>query len=112
MPWSAKAQSLLKDQYAAVGTSAKNALGEVEKILNQTSNRNIEGVNALLEKYSSKRGAIEKFINSYRNYCWEVAYIEDYKLAPFHILATEGQVHVDKNHEWHMEKHQGNMSCR
>jgi hypothetical protein len=29
--------------------------------------------------------------------------VEDYKLAPFHILATEGAVHVDKNHEWHME---------
>ena len=103
MPWSAKAQALLKDQYAAVGTSAKNALYEVDKVLNQTSNRNIEGVDALLEKYSSKRVSIDKFINSYRNYCWEVTNIEDYKLAPFHILATEGQVHVDKSHEWHMD---------
>jgi len=24
-------------------------------------------------------------------------------LAPFHILATEGNVHVDKDHQWHME---------
>jgi protein phosphatase len=24
------------------------------------------------------------------------------KLAPFHLLASEEKVHVDKNHEWHM----------
>ena len=36
-------------------------------------------------------------------YCWPVNSIDDYKLAPFHILATEGQVHVDKTNEWHME---------
>ncbi len=103
MPWSAKAQALLKEQYAAVGTSAKNALTEVEDVLQQTSNRNIEGIDTLLNKYSNKRKSIDKFIDSYRNYCWNVESIEDFKLAPFHILATEGQVHVDKNHEWHME---------
>ena len=103
MPWSAKAQGLLKDQYAAVGTSAKNALTEVEQVLQQTSNRDIEGIDNLLDKYSNKRKSIDKFIDSYRNYCWEVTSIEDFKLAPFHILASEGEVHVDKNHEWHME---------
>ena len=25
------------------------------------------------------------------------------KLAPFHVLATEGEVHTDKDHEWHMK---------
>ncbi|MBI6121459.1 polynucleotide kinase-phosphatase [Salegentibacter maritimus] len=103
MPWSAKAQALLKEQYAAVGTSAKNALTEVEQVLQQSAKRNIEGINTLLNKFSNKRKSIDKFIDSYRNYCWEVADIEDFKLAPFHILATEGEVHVDKNHEWHME---------
>lgn len=103
MPWSAKAQALLKDQYAAVGTSAKNALTEVEQVLNQSAKRNIEGINTLLDKYKSKRKSIDKFIDSYRNYCWDVTSIEDFKLAPFHILATEGEVHVDKNHEWHMK---------
>lgn len=103
MPWSAKAQALLKEQYAAVGTSAKNSLSAVEQVLQQTSNRNIEGIDTLLNKYSNKRKSIDKFIDSYRNYCWNVESIEDFKLAPFHILATEGEVHVDKNHKWHME---------
>ena len=103
MPWSAKAQSLLKDQYAAVGASAKNALIEVAQVLQQTTKRNIEGVDELLNKFSKKSSAIDKFTAAYRNYCWEITSLEDYKLAPFHILATEGQVHVDKHHEWHME---------
>jgi protein phosphatase len=29
--------------------------------------------------------------------------VNDLKLAPFHILATEGAVHIDKNHVWHMD---------
>jgi len=38
-----------------------------------------------------------------RKYCWPVNSIDDLKLAPFHILATEGKVHSDKNHIWHMD---------
>ena len=103
MPWSAKAQALLKDQYAAVGSSAKNALTAVEQILEKTKGRGIAGVETLLGKFSYKRKAVSKFVDAYRNYCWEVNSVEDYKLAPFHILATEGAVHVDKDHQWHME---------
>ncbi|MEM9541045.1 MAG: polynucleotide kinase-phosphatase [Cyanobacteria bacterium P01_E01_bin.42] len=103
MPWSAKAQSLLKDQYAAVGSAARNSLSEVELVLQKTCDRNIEGAKELLEKFSYKKEAIGQYINSYRHYCWDVRSVEDYKLAPFHILATEGEIHTDKNHEWHMD---------
>ena len=103
MPWSAKAQALLKDQYASVGTAAKNSLTEVEIVLQQAVNRGIVEANKYLDKYSYKKETISKYINAYRSYCWDINSVEDYKLAPFHILATEGYVHVDKNHEWHME---------
>jgi protein phosphatase len=29
--------------------------------------------------------------------------LTDLKLAPFHLLASEGRVHTDKNHVWHMD---------
>lgn len=103
MPWSAKAQSLLKDQYASVGAAAQNSLSEVEQALQKAIDRGIDGAMQSLEKFSYKKGAIAKYVQAYQNYCWEVKSVEDYKLAPFHILATEGAVHVDKNHEWHME---------
>ena len=36
-------------------------------------------------------------------YCWPVHSLLDLKLAPFHLLASEGAVHADKDHVWHME---------
>jgi protein phosphatase len=104
MPWSAKAQALLKDQYASVGAAASAALVSVVDVLNQTAGRKIEGVNELLQLYSSKKEMVADYTNAYRNYCWPVNGVDDYKLAPFHILATEGSVHVDKDHAWHMQE--------
>lgn len=103
MPWSAKAQALLKDQYASVGASASNALREVVTELESAQSRNLDGISQLLSVYQEKREMIGNYQEAYRNYCWPVSSLDDFKLAPFHILATEGQVHADKNHEWHME---------
>ena len=44
----------------------------------------------------------EAYVASYRRYCWPVASVGDLRLAPFHLLASEGAVHVDKDHVWHM----------
>ena len=104
MPWSLKAQSLIQAQYAATGSAALNALSEAEAALRLTAQRNIEGAQDLLRTFSEKKQAAEKFVSAYRAYCWEVTGIDDYKLAPFHILATEGAVHADKNHQWHIER--------
>ncbi len=37
-------------------------------------------------------------------YCWEATTIDDYRIAPFHLLAAEGRVFDTENHVWHMEK--------
>ena len=103
MPWSAKAQSLIHDQYAATGSAALNALSEAEEVLRLTALRGIEGSQNLLHTFLEKKKSAEQFVSAYRAYCWEIASVDDYKLAPFHILATEGSVHTDKNHQWHME---------
>jgi protein phosphatase len=103
MPWSAKAQALLKDQYAAVGAAASGALPEVEKALQLAFDRGIKDTLLSLKKFAAKNNAISRYVKAYQNYCWTVDTIDDYKLAPFHILATEGQVHVDKTNEWHIE---------
>ncbi|WP_299458269.1 polynucleotide kinase-phosphatase [uncultured Microscilla sp.] len=104
MPWSAKAQALLQNQYASVGASAENALLEVNQVLQQAIDRGLTDAQDLLEKFAYKQTAISKYQQAYRNYCWEVSSVEDYQLAPFHVLATEGGVHTDKNHGWHMEQ--------
>ncbi len=59
---------------------------------------------ALLGKIETRRRSVERYIKAYGQYCRPVRSVTDLKLAPFHILATEGQVHVEKSHEWHMKK--------
>lgn len=102
MPWSAKAQALLKDQYAAVGAASNAALPNVMDVLHKAAARGME-VSSLTKRFAAKQQMSEQFVTSYRRYCWNVNSIDDYKLAPFHILATEGKVHTDKDHIWHME---------
>lgn len=103
MPWSAKAQALLKDQYASVGSAASGALPVVKQALQKAVDKGIKDAESYLEKFFTKDRAIEKYIEVYQKYCWHVNSIDDYKVAPFHILATEGKVHVDKTHDWHMK---------
>jgi hypothetical protein len=43
-----------------------------------------------------------RYAEAYRRYCWPVASLDDYRIAPFHLLATEGAHHMDKDHLWHM----------
>lgn len=103
MPWSAKAQALLNTQYAAVGSASTHALNSVVDVLKIAQNRNA-AITPLLEKYTEREEAAHAFTQSYRKYCWDVNGLEGYKLAPFHILATEGKTWLNKDHVWHMEK--------
>ena len=102
MPWSAKAQELLRTQYAAVGAAARAGFPEVVRSLEQAAERAAEAQPVLAE-YRTRQDNADKYIAAYRHYCWPVEGLGDLKLAPFHLLATEGQVHADKDHRWHME---------
>jgi polynucleotide kinase-phosphatase len=106
MPWSAKAQELLRQQYAAVGAAAGASLPAAVDLLRRTAERGeaqAAGVAPLLERFGAREAAAGKFVDAYRRYCWPVNGLSDLKLAPFHLLATEGAVHADKSHLWHME---------
>lgn len=103
MPWSAKAQELLRQQYAAVGSAARASLSAVVSSLEQLVSKNSDGL-PLLEFNKQRLEAANRYVDSYRHYCWPVHSVTDLKLAPFHLLATEGQVHVQRDHVWHMEK--------
>jgi len=102
MPWSAKAQELLRRQYAAVGASSKTALSEAVSMLEQAAMRGVD-VGSTLSNYKERSHMAVQYVDAYRRYCWQVDSVNDLKLAPFHILATEGAVHIDKNHVWHMD---------
>lgn len=102
MPWSAKAQELLRQQYAAVGAAARAALVDVVGVLERAA-ANGSDVGVLLDRHRERGVAVEKYVDAYRRYCWPVRSLDDLKLAPFHLLATEGKVHTDRDHVWHMQ---------
>ncbi|MDR1838144.1 MAG: polynucleotide kinase-phosphatase [Treponema sp.] len=116
MPWSAKAQSLLKEQYAPVGRAGRNGLAMAANAVRNaaqtlgkkrldTEPQSEQGIDLqqLLEKYTKREEALSLYIDAYRRYCWEVNSIDDYRIAPFHILATEGKTWNTENHISHME---------
>jgi len=107
MPWSAKAQELLKSQYAAVGAAGRAALPRAVASLASAAGRLGGDEKAKLEGVAGRVGLREagvgKFVDAHRHYCWPVNSLTDLKLAPFHLLASEGRVHTDKTHVWHVD---------
>jgi polynucleotide kinase-phosphatase len=103
LPWSAKAQELIKNQYAAVAAAATAALPEAAAVLTQAAARGLDGVEALLARTTARQIAAQQYAEAYRRYCWPVESLADLRLAPFHLLATEGRTYFDKDHAWHME---------
>ncbi len=102
MPWSAKAQELLRGQYAAVGASACAALAEAVAALTQAAMRDAT-IAPLFERYQQRAELAAQYVDAYRRYCWPVRSLADLRLAPFHLLATQGRVHVNHDHVWHMD---------
>lgn len=101
MPWSAKAQELLKQQYAAVGAAASAAVSDEVAVLEQGAARGLD-LKDLSDRAVARRQMVNDYVAAYRRYCWSVDSVSDLKLAPFHLLATEGAVHTDQPHDWHM----------
>lgn len=100
MPWSAKAQELLRLQYAPAGAAARAGLPLTIAALEAAGNPEIA---VLAENFRQREIAAELYVEAYRRYCWTVTSLSDMKLAPFHLLASEGRVHSAKDHVWHME---------
>ena len=102
MPWSLKAQGLLRQQYAPVGAAGQAASTEALAALRQAGARGV-AVEALSSGYQERAAMVAQYAEAYQHYCWPVHGVQDLRLAPFHVLATEGAVHVDKTHQWHLE---------
>lgn len=102
MPWSAKAQALIREQYAAVGVAATVGLSASVQALEQASAR-LPEAGELLDHHRERLAMVQKYVSAYQQYCWDVKGVDDLRLAPFHLLASEGRVHADRDHVWHME---------
>lgn len=101
LPWSAKAQSLLRQQYAPVGAAADLSLSLAVQALERAAAR-CSDASALLEHSSERLRMARAYRAAWSGYCWTVNDLDDLKLAPFHVLAGEQAVYADRDHEWHV----------
>ena len=113
MPWSAKAQELTAGTVRCRGSfracivaqGSRNAApgGGTDERERRRSRRVEPGSTTSSSDFENRCESIGQFVEAYRQYCWPVQSLDDLKLAPFHLLATEGKVHTDQDHLWHME---------
>jgi protein phosphatase len=102
LPWSAKADQLLRRQYAPVGAAATAALPAAVKALEQAAARGAD-VADLLTRQQARLTNAESYVKAYGRYCWPVDGLEGVSLAPFTVLAAEGKVHATQPRSWHVE---------
>jgi protein phosphatase len=102
LPWSAKAEDLLRRQYAAVGASGSRALRAEAAVARAASSRGVD-VGDLDDRLTERAAMLDDYITAYGQYCWPIESIEDLKLAPFQLLAGEGETLALRDHEWHLE---------
>lgn len=103
MPWNAKAQGLLREQYAPVGSAGQTAVESALVVARQGAARGLE-LGALVTQLERSERNISRYTEAYGRYCWNVNGLDGLRVAPFHLLATEGHVHTDRTHQWHMEE--------
>ncbi len=101
MPWNAKAQGLLREQYAPVASAGFAALTAARVAVDAGAARGL-ALGALAERLSERQRNIARYADAYGRYCWEVSGLDGLRVAPFHLLATEGHVYTDHDHLWHM----------
>jgi protein phosphatase len=103
LPWSAKAIGLIREQYASVGAAARAGLSASIAILERGADRGLD-VTGLVDAELGRLAHVERYVEAYRRYVWPVDGVDDLRLAPFHLLAAEGQAFVERDHAWHLER--------
>ncbi|MGC4042198.1 MAG: polynucleotide kinase-phosphatase [Armatimonas sp.] len=103
LPWNAKAQGLLREQYAPTGAAGDAVLTALSTTLHSVTERGITGLEEVQTRTNERHEALEKYRAAYRHYCTPNLTLDGVKLAPFHLLAAEGQTFFEKDHPWHLE---------
>ncbi len=110
LPWSLKAGSLLREQYASVGAAAGNALPAAVAALRAAAERTTgtgtaaagPDVAELLARTRARAVNADGFTAAYRQYVWPTDGLDGVQVAPFQVLATEGTTYHQRDHGWHL----------
>ncbi|HEY6310964.1 MAG TPA: polynucleotide kinase-phosphatase [Streptosporangiaceae bacterium] len=107
LPWNVKAAQLLRDQYAALAAAARASLPAAVSVLEQAAARPLPAdgarVAGLLDRTRARAANADAFTAAYLRYCWPTDHLAGVRVAPFQLLASEGAVHHERPHLWHLE---------
>jgi hypothetical protein len=101
LPWSAKAGSLIRDQYASVGAAGRAALPAALSVLGDAAARGLD-VSALRDRLELRSSEIAGYSAAYRAYVRPTDGLAGVTLAPFAVLAGAGVSYADRDHGWHL----------
>ena len=106
LPWSAKAESLLRSQYAPVAVAGQSMLASAKEALAAAMQRGVGAdgeLQSLADRTARRAEHVAAYAEAYGRYCWDVQGIAGLKLAPFQLMAAEGEVLARRAHRWHLE---------
>ena len=97
LPWSLKAEMMIREQFASVAAAATSALPAAVGVLQTAVARGVD-VGELLARTERRAGNASAYRDAYRRYSRSSAV----QLAPFQLLASEGASHLGREHSWHL----------
>ncbi|MEJ5913230.1 polynucleotide kinase-phosphatase [Pseudokineococcus sp. 1T1Z-3] len=104
LPWTAKAEELVRDSYAAVGAAARALLPAAAQVLETAAARGLD-VGELLSRTRARHHGAEAFTRAYRRYTGAdhtPGSLDGVQLAPFALLAAEGLLGATRDHLQHL----------
>ncbi|MGN7703951.1 polynucleotide kinase-phosphatase [Cellulosimicrobium sp. 22601] len=123
LPWSLKADQLLRDQYASVGAAARAVMPAALAALAAAEARGVD-VGDLRRRTARRSTDAELFVEAYRRYRWDTGAAVDgdaapdplrgVQVAPFQVLASgtsaragsaesPGTTYAERDHLWHLD---------
>ncbi|MBN0041713.1 polynucleotide kinase-phosphatase [Cellulosimicrobium cellulans] len=121
LPWSLKADQLLRDQYASVGAAARAVMPSALAALSAAEARGVD-VGELRRRTARRATDAELFLESYRRYRWDTGAdgagdadpLRGVQVAPFQVLAcgtaarpgcvgATGTTYAERDHLWHLD---------
>ena len=103
LPWTAISAELLRRQYAATGAAGTVALEAARHLMAAAVERGAD-VEAVASRTADRAAHVASFVSAYRQYCWDTDGAEGIEIAPFQILAAQGEVLARRPHRWHLEQ--------
>ncbi|ORM36546.1 polynucleotide kinase-phosphatase [Williamsia sp. 1135] len=102
LPWTAKAEAMVRSQYAKVGAAATTSLPAAIDVLEAAAARGAD-VGDLLARTRSRAVNAERFVDSYRRYVQPIDNPLGIQVAPFQLLASDAGTYETRDHLWHLE---------